>query len=47
MGVNPTRYLDTSCEAFKPITWSSQDTDQTIREIKAHNAAIKALCEGR
>lgn len=39
-----TRYIDTSCAALRPITWSGRDTDQTIREVRAHNAAIVALC---
>lgn len=30
---------------MRPITWSPQDTDQTIREVKGHNAAWKALCK--
>lgn len=33
-----------ACEAFGPISWSSRDTDQTIREVKAHNAAYAAVC---
>ena len=32
-----------ACGVFKPITWSEQDTDQTIREAKSHNAAGKAI----
>lgn len=33
-----------ACEAFKPISWADADTDQTIREVKAHNAVYEALC---
>jgi len=33
-----------ACEVFRPITWSLRDTEDTIREVKAHNAAWKALC---
>lgn len=33
-----------ACEAFGPISWSYRDTDQTIREVKAHNASWKELC---
>lgn len=40
----PIKFVDTSCKAFKPISWSKKDTDQTIREVKSHNAAYKALC---
>lgn len=29
------------CEAWKPVTWSQADTDQTILEIKQNNAARK------
>jgi len=32
------------CQIEKPISWSKRDTDQTIREVKEHNAAHKALC---
>ncbi len=35
---------DTFCRIAKPITWSSRDTDQTIREVKAHNSTGIALC---
>lgn len=34
------------CEAAQPITWSDADSDQTIREIKAHNASYDAVCSG-
>lgn len=34
-----------ACEAFRPITFSSSgDTEQTRKEIAAHNAAYLALC---
>ena len=33
-----------ACEAFRPISWSVNDTDQTIREAKAHNAVYTRLC---
>lgn len=32
------------CSSFRPITWSTQDTDQTIREVKAHNAVGVSVC---
>lgn len=32
------------CQIEKPISWSKRDTDQTIREVKEHNAVHKALC---
>jgi hypothetical protein len=28
----------------KPIYWSAKDTDETIRQVKAHNAVYKAEC---
>ena len=40
-----TRYVDTSCEAFRPIGYSgSKDTPETVAEIRAHNRALKAIC---
>jgi hypothetical protein len=33
-----------ACGAFQPITWSTRDTDQTIRQVKAHNASFVAVC---
>lgn len=32
------------CQIFVPIPWSSRDTDETIRAVKAHNAAHKQTC---
>ncbi len=39
-----TRYVDTSCEAFVPITYSSRDTAETVAEVRAHNRAFDAIC---
>ena len=37
--------IDTSCSAFKPITYSaSEDTPETVSEVRAHNRAFTALC---
>lgn len=36
----------TECSVWLPISWSAQDTDETIREIKAHNARREAWCNG-
>lgn len=33
-----------ACGAFAPITWADADTDDTIRQVRAHNAAWMALC---
>lgn len=36
---------DTSCEVFDTITFSaSGDTPDTIRQIRGHNAAYRAVC---
>lgn len=35
-----------ACGAFEPITYSRDDTDATIRQVRMHNAAFLALCEG-
>jgi len=34
----------TACTAYGPILWSRADTEETIRQAKAHNAAWRALC---
>jgi len=40
-----TTVTDVSCLAFKPITFSgSKDTQQTIKEVREHNAAWDELC---
>lgn len=46
--VKPTGFgaTDGACRAFSPISWSASDTDETIRDVKAHNAAHKAACGG-
>lgn len=35
------------CDQFRPIRWSSQDTNQTIAEAKGHNAVGVKLCGWR
>ena len=37
---------DVACTVFSPITYSSRDTDPTVRQIRGHNAAFVATCEG-
>ena len=32
------------CAVAKPIAWSDRDTDETIVEVKEHNAVGAALC---
>lgn len=37
--------VDTTCSAMKPITYSAaNDTAETVKEIRQHNAAYTALC---
>lgn len=42
--VDPNRV---ACGSFSPITWSPADTDESIAQIKEHNAAWKRLCGAR
>ena len=38
--------IDTSCTAFKPIRYSaSNDTPETVQEVREHNAAWTAICK--
>lgn len=39
--------IDVYCGSVRPITWSTRDTDQTIREVKANNAVYAKLCDKR
>jgi outer membrane biogenesis lipoprotein LolB len=32
------------CSVWRPVTWSTKDTDQTIREVKVSNARRKGYC---
>ena len=37
---------DTSCEAFRPISYSaSGDTPETVAEVRSHNRAFTAICK--
>jgi len=38
------RSIAVICETWRPVSWSSRDTPETIREVKAGNAARKAFC---
>ena len=33
-----------ACSAFEPIRWSAKEINDTIRQVKEHNAAWRALC---
>lgn len=37
--------VDTACRAFEPIRYSRNDTTETIKQARAHNAAWNALCK--
>ncbi len=38
---------DVFCGAAAPILWSAADTDETLRQVKAHNAVGRVLCGWR
>jgi len=35
---------DSFCLVALPISWSTKDTDETIEQVKEHNAVGKRLC---
>lgn len=39
--------IDTSCQAFEPITYSRKDTAETMKQVREHNAAWDALCKDK
>ncbi len=40
----PSAVKPAACAEFAPIGWSKNDTDETIRAVKAHNAVYVELC---
>jgi hypothetical protein len=36
---------EAACQVWKPISWSSKDTDQTIVEVKVNNARREGFCK--
>lgn len=40
----PPPAAETYCQVARPISWSTKDTDETIRQVKAHNAVYTKLC---
>lgn len=45
--MTPTGAIDpvtVACEAFRPVTYSSRDTEQTQLEVRQHNAVFTELC---
>ena len=39
-----TATVGTECVVWRPITWSSKDTPDTVTEVKANNARRNAWC---
>ena len=39
------RFKRTECISFRPITYSSRDTPETVAQIEAHNVKWTRLCE--
>lgn len=35
---------ETYCKVVEPIGWSVEDTDETIAQVKSHNAVWVELC---
>lgn len=35
---------DLSCDVFRPISWSKDDTFRTSQQILEHNAAWRSIC---
>lgn len=33
-----------ACDAFSPITYSRTDTEETIQQVREHNARWTAIC---
>ena len=44
LGQTPAPAAGDFCDIAKPIPWSPADTDETIRDVKSHNAVGKARC---
>lgn len=41
-----TRYVDTYCENYTPVSYSaSKDTPETVRQTQENNAVWKRLCK--
>lgn len=45
--VTVTKVVDTACDWVKPITASKADTDDTKRQILAHDLAISKNCPSK
>jgi len=42
-----TGIADSSCDSFRPISMSKQDTEPTRRQIVGHNRAYDAICKAK
>lgn len=36
--------INSACSLFPPIRWSQADSDETIRQVRLHNAAFDEVC---
>lgn len=45
MGISGISVVSDYCDTAQPISWSGTDSDQTILEVKAHNAVYDDKCE--
>lgn len=45
--VTVTKVVDTACDWVRPITASKADTDETKRQILAHDLAVAKNCPAR
>lgn len=43
----PQVVIDTACTAFEPVRYSRNDSEETKRAVREHNAAWDALCKGK
>ena len=34
-----------ACLAFRPVSWSTRDTPETVEQIRGHNAVWDAVCK--
>ena len=39
--------VDWHCIAYMPISWSQDDTVETVAQIKQHNTVWVALCDNK
>ncbi len=45
ISAHPPEAVALTCEAWPYVSWSEDDTVETIRDAKANNAAHDAFCE--